>query len=504
MDQKLYMPEILDRIFAYFGPVHPLFSPAPGTLASLARTCRTFQDSALNALWAAQTSLLPALGCFPDDLWEPSTDPEKLSFVEFRRPLVPADWERPLFYWDRIKSFEISSFDPNRSSPAVLETLRICCPTSHLFPNLRKIAWLDAERTHSPLLAVFLSPRVYSIVLYPGESLMQLSGARHGPLFLATLLDLLSSLERLESLHIRSADAAIFDHISARASFKSFIVNEPWELDFMADHDSVPRLTALEVLSLWSTTQDACTTIVGSVAHRGLREINLRFESVFPDAQATHRLYSAIDPNGSYHTLTTLHIEDEAINSGAQIPPDDEFDSYIVRGETLTILFLFTNLTHINLEPFHGFDLDDALVARMACSWSRVEELKLAFSMDWHIDGEVRPARTTLVGIHAIAKHSLNLRTLKLYFDATTIPVIERMAIQTNPRHFYVFCSPITSPTAVAEFLSNVFPRLSFLHPSCCDDFDNRPQGSAMRHWKRVEKIIGDRDKLVKDRLGAA
>jgi hypothetical protein len=142
-----------------------------------------------------------------------------------------------------------------------------------------------------------------------------------------------------------------------------------------------------------------------------LREIGLGFESEFPDAQMTARLYSAICANASrsYGTLKSLHIEDVWAESATETPPDDEFDSYVVEGKALETLFRFSNIIQIILQPYHGFDLDDEMVSRMARAWSRVEELRVISSADLHI-AKVR-TRTTLLGIHAIAMHCLNLHT---------------------------------------------------------------------------------------------
>ncbi|KAJ7235723.1 hypothetical protein B0H12DRAFT_135121 [Mycena haematopus] len=85
MDQKLYIPNILDMIFASLGVLDRSTSSRlhdrPETHAAIARTCKALQNPALNALWATQTSLVPALRCFPDDLWGRSDHPTKLSFV---------------------------------------------------------------------------------------------------------------------------------------------------------------------------------------------------------------------------------------------------------------------------------------------------------------------------------------------------------------------------------------------------------------------------------------
>ena len=42
---------------------------ALGTLAGLARTCKTFHEPALNHLWRALPSLIPLIQCLPPDAW---------------------------------------------------------------------------------------------------------------------------------------------------------------------------------------------------------------------------------------------------------------------------------------------------------------------------------------------------------------------------------------------------------------------------------------------------
>ncbi|KAJ7609213.1 hypothetical protein DFH06DRAFT_189305, partial [Mycena polygramma] len=120
MDQKLHMPEVLEMVFERMVEDFTLRRPLK-TWAALARTCRTFQIPALNALWSVQTSLVPALSCFPDDLWQRVTDSK--TFVGFRRPLTLADWDRPMFYWKRITSLQIDAFKTAKISPDVCELL---------------------------------------------------------------------------------------------------------------------------------------------------------------------------------------------------------------------------------------------------------------------------------------------------------------------------------------------------------------------------------------------
>jgi hypothetical protein len=74
--------------------------------------------------------------------------------------------------------------------------------------------------------------------------------------------------------------------------------------------------------------------------------------------------------------LNSLTVEDNS--NSLELPDDDAFDSYVIRAETLRVLFSFTNLTTIVLKPIRGFDLDDEVVLDMARAWRRVEELRLA------------------------------------------------------------------------------------------------------------------------------
>ncbi|KAJ7321364.1 hypothetical protein DFH08DRAFT_1033961 [Mycena albidolilacea] len=439
------MLDILDTILAYLGSVSSYGNDVRMTLAGLARTCRAFQDPGLNGLRKSQTGLALALRCFPDDLWDRSNGSEKLTFTGLKRPLVLADWERPLLYWNRIQCFYIHSFDPEEISPAVCETLRMCCPTQHLFPTLREIKWFDEDPFRLSIFAIFLSPQVRRIGLFPGHSMAHLSvlpslGIKYpdlaeldfrgiyrescGPLFLKSVLALLSNLPHLEWLGIPNIDALILDRLARLRSLKTLVVDVPSVPEFSVDvNGSTRRSQALEELCLWSTTPEIAIAIIEPVSHP-LREIGLRIESEFPDAQMTARLYSAIrvNANRSCGTMKSLHMEDEWAESRAETPSDDEFDSYVVESKVLETLFLFINLIKIILQPYHGFDLDDEMVSRMARAWSRVEELRMIFSADLHI-AEVL-TRTTLLGIHTIAMHCLNLHTLELYFDASAIPAL--------------------------------------------------------------------------------
>ncbi|KAF7354094.1 hypothetical protein MVEN_01096800 [Mycena venus] len=511
MDQKIHMSEILDLIFAHIGEDEPgvYFSRKERSrkLALLARTCRTFQNPALDALWQFQDNLAPALRCFPDDLWDRSADSKKTTFVGFRRPLVLSDWERPFFYWNRIKSFQIRSL--TTTTPAVCEMLRLCCPGPHLFANLQEIAWLHRDLTHFPIFSIFLSPRLHTIGLALSGSIAELSilprlsvcyptltevnfrsiyRTHLEPRALGAIFAFLSSLTRLESLYLPNIDAPILNHVSRLPCLRTLVMDDSEPFDFSSDRDrSAPRFHALKKLNVWATTPKLGTRIMRAIESGALTEIHLVFESQFPSSQATARLYTTIASNGSHSTLQSLRVEDEWKFGDIPIPLDEEFDNYIVGGGTLEILFPFANLTTVILKPFHGFDLDDEMVAKMAHAWRRVQELRVAFGIDWHIP-DVRTPRVTLAGIYTVATHCLDLHTLELYFNSSVIPPLERTHTHAGLVKLDVLCSPISSPTAVAQFLSKVFPNLREIHSICYAQ--DRHQRAVEGRWRKVARLI--------------
>ena len=78
MHPSLSTPEIFRRILDFVNVHLPGFSPFEGydaafsvnpSLASLARTCKTFLEPTLNVLWYTQTTLVPLVRTLPEDLW---------------------------------------------------------------------------------------------------------------------------------------------------------------------------------------------------------------------------------------------------------------------------------------------------------------------------------------------------------------------------------------------------------------------------------------------------
>ena len=59
----------VDEIFSLFAR-ELVASGAKATAVALARCCRSFEESVLDALWETQEQLTPLLKCIPGDVWE--------------------------------------------------------------------------------------------------------------------------------------------------------------------------------------------------------------------------------------------------------------------------------------------------------------------------------------------------------------------------------------------------------------------------------------------------
>ncbi|KAJ7184811.1 hypothetical protein C8R46DRAFT_466968 [Mycena filopes] len=500
MERTLRIPEILCAVFEYFDPSDFASGKTSAkTLAALARTCKAFQDPALDVLWTFQVDLVPALRLFPQDLWDRRSQGNSnvLKFVALRRPLNPADWKAPLAYWPRIKTFRITGFDLSTVSLEVCESLRFRCPNRVLFPNVREVSWEAGwynRLSTTPILSLLLSrrlqrlriggaesPPLFSLIYSLGSGapdLTYLDLRGHYTDILPSVETLLLKLQRLECFLLSVASATIFQCTAGLPRLKSLIVDKVLPFGPLS-LDGVPRphFPSLEVLTLWSTTPGLATTLLTAIQHRALTTVNFLLSGGMGDDETADRLYTALAAERTHSALHTLRIE----LSGQAAEP--------ITADTLRILFPFTHLRHLELRALKGFDLTDALVAELARTWTRVEELSLGT-----LSLEYAYPRVTLAGVHTLARHCPRLSTLELLIDATAVPVLDEndvWAAQERLAVLRVDTSPITAPADVATFLAQVFPGLQ--------EVESKDEG-----WKRVDRFLKAGTRFAHDDESAA
>ncbi|KAJ6483516.1 hypothetical protein C8R47DRAFT_1132468 [Mycena vitilis] len=519
MHRSLQIPEVVALIFRETVPHieresrFMLDSRTSARLATLARTCKAFSSPALDLLWRNQRSLLPLLRCMPDGVWD-KDDSECL-----RRPIVPTDWERPLAYSHRVKSFKYED-EIWGHSLEFFETLRLCFPGEHLFPNLESLEWVASSEpasiiyahlflgSHLTLLTLgylasaahlsFLStitarcPLLTEVeIVFTDE--MQLSGQ------FQSLSLLVRSLSRLEKLIVPSLDRAALDHLAQLPAFESLtltnqvLTSAPVPTNPSTDHP----FATLESLDITGTTVEALIAIIPLLTHAPMNDL----VATFPTLPASHlisQFYADLATRCS-HTHASLSV----LRLGRQthvdnIPDATQSAVNVVNGALLRPLFVFSNLTFVTLSAPVGFDIDDALIADMARSWPNIEALELHAS-----DFAPVPSRLTLSSLQLLARHCPCLRTLHLCLDASTVPDWEAFKADKKKKKkggrvrqnvlvsLYMSRSPIGEPLSVAAFLSNIFPKLKFVTTDKVYIQTPSQETIAMHtQWKIVEAAL--------------
>ncbi|KAJ6587587.1 hypothetical protein DFH09DRAFT_909630 [Mycena vulgaris] len=162
-------------------------------LSVLARTSTIFQNPALNVLWAEQSTILNLLRCMPDDLWDISrTDYNPyITHIRLRRVITSTDWERPLLYSHRVRTFYMRRTCSPESSDA-FEALRLSLAGQYLFPSLQSFHWF-------PPLELFPHPLVSYAQAKPARS--QLYHVVHTPIHPLEPLPQLSVFERRRNIY---------------------------------------------------------------------------------------------------------------------------------------------------------------------------------------------------------------------------------------------------------------------------------------------------------------
>ncbi|KAJ6587491.1 hypothetical protein DFH09DRAFT_1274436 [Mycena vulgaris] len=458
-------------------------------LAALARTCKTFQDSALDKLWEHQNNtMINILMCMPDGIWH--------------RP--EADGKKGL---GQLHAFI-----------QLLETLSLCFPGDHFFPNLRYLCWVTATAVASlPLIRIFLSPTITRIyidiapsihhlsllptlavkcpnlkeawIAYPGAGDLTLTAVRSMSL-------LIVGMGTFESLNVYDIDRAAFTHLAQLRTLRSLEIGKPEGFNPASDIADEGIFVGLQKLTFRSINPDSLSHFLRPFRSSPLHSLNI---SVAPNDLANPSVYSAVAKNLSQQrTLRNL-----TVGSTHNVVPRASMPE-VIRDDMIPRLFCFTQLTALCLYSRNGFDLDDSTLSEIVASWPQIEVLELMVVSDDH----AFTPRATLNSLLTFAYRCPHLRSLKFFFDASIVPTLDEntdaMIIHDALTTLSVGQSSISAPVAdVASFLSAVFPNLSKLHTSYwewkwgLELDDNGLTGNRVIHhrrWKKAERLLPARE----------
>ncbi|KAJ6468638.1 hypothetical protein C8R47DRAFT_803408 [Mycena vitilis] len=484
--------------------------PRVRNLALLARTSKAFQKPALDLLWnsAALEDLL--LGCMPSDLWAIDISASSTSVwtpeKKFRlcRPIRLSDWDRVCLYARRVRVLSSRPFSSSLSD--VFQALSVSLPEM-LFPNLHDLTWHHTGDDFF-YIRLFLHPTITRISFSlssdsaasflssltqkcPGLTRVDIESHNYDyehDYDSPAVSDFVSGLRRVEDVSVHSLDRDTLEQLSHSTALKSLTLHTlpVWTSPPCPKTPTFPALR-----ELWFTYPD----IEPTVQFLGLcRTVPLKSFTVclteFMTASETHDLLAAVSTGVIPSTLDFLHIDNECGHL-------DETDTslYLVRPQSLHILLPFTHLAMLYITSPLGFDIDDEDITALARAWPHLVTLELGVRFPMH------DPRTTLRCLHPLAQHCQRLVRLTIALDATNVPALELDVSARLPGYSLEFLdvahSLISSPIAVARFLSGVFPKLTTLETIREDnnlDEEELPQnGEAIQRqnkWKEVLELL--------------
>ncbi|KAJ6602393.1 hypothetical protein DFH09DRAFT_447427 [Mycena vulgaris] len=459
---------------------------SPATLSLLARTSKKFQY-ALDLLWNEQHGLLPLLKCMPGDLWE-TEEQQSLKFMGLRRQVLPSDLDRLLFYSRRVKLFILS-----QDLDVGAEDLRACLAGEILFPNIMAVVFGYPDSFED--LTLFLGPKIKHLGLALNDTPLHLgllstltlrypvlkSVDINLPLSASTtrgVSDAICSLRAVTRLTVNTLTTPALLHLSGLPNLRVFNVLSVGDVRVP---DALPdaRFADLEHLSVGATSISQCAGLV-------------QFFSAAPLSTAFFALNGSERSPASAWTAFAAAMHDHCVHSALRTvfvyhgsPPDDPpVPSAPPSGASLRPLLAFTHLVSLILEPFDGFDLDEAVLHDMAHAWPSIGKLVLGVSGP---EQDENRARIPLRAVLPFALHCPKLQTLGVVFDAT-VPLAAEVGAPKGGhrvlRRLLVGPSAITEEGVadVARFLAGVFPDLDNV---VCAEWHGQAEV-----WGRVGKEI--------------
>ncbi|KAJ7105967.1 hypothetical protein C8R44DRAFT_745618 [Mycena epipterygia] len=474
MFRALEIPEILDAIFA---ETHNGLATRMRPLAALARTCRAFQELALDQLWRSQNTLHNIIRCLPTDLWE-----ENL-WQETR--INPRQSRFSTHIWE------------------LLATLALNMPEHVLLPNLRVLRFWGAQaEVDFPSRCLLLNPSLrhlsWPIPITPSN--LALLPILVRDCLLLTTLDASNPDSGVhptpDLLHLQRLVLSTFTR--ALNHLEDITLEQPGTST--AESTEHPRFQALRNLELRISELAVAASYFSAFFNYSLDRLCISTKSLAMNSTIA-ALYAAVSSHVAHDTLRILEIGNPAhpLLEGLPIPAREDVPQYLVNGHALRPLFEFSNLTSLTLHAPVGFDIDDATAWLMAPAWPQLTNLYMDTATS-----VIHPPSLTLRGLSAFARHCPLLKRLGMVFDGRHVPPIDDTAeIRISLDYFHVGASPVYDPLSVATFISAIFGDDIAISSLVLDDEGNNtlddwdPDAEIFEHyemWRKVSTFMYARD----------
>ncbi|KAG1862496.1 hypothetical protein DFJ58DRAFT_912518 [Suillus subalutaceus] len=365
----------------------------------------------------------------------------------------------------RVHFFTVTSSQLSMTDDHVMEVLMSASSPTSLFPNLRRLHWLDDREYFFPLLCTFLGSTITSIRELDGVCVgdsAESADATH---------KVLSGLRELSCLHTGTLSPQEFLRLASLLALKSLYFRlNTHEVQSNSTPAIIPQLDQVHL-----TVSMQYITVAGHF-FGSMRLTSCRSATVYTDYDDL-----SYDPEVLYdplHILNLIVSLSECLSPALEkLDIELEYDLAFIRGDIANRSYALG----FNLELFHFGG---------AAGWL------------------VSPSMTFTALVHLI-QHCLRLHAVRMSFYATPVDYDNNpFFFETIPNEkitmLSVVMSPISGPCAVAYMLLRLLPKLERVD-FCRWLLRDAPVPPLFKQsdddWIVVNEILAAKNKIGNDRL---
>ncbi|KAH9949841.1 hypothetical protein B0H21DRAFT_687727 [Amylocystis lapponica] len=530
-------------------------------LAALARTCRAFQDVALDILWRTLPNLAPLIKCFPTDVWKElpvqidSGLTAECNILLVKEPEA-SDFTRFLSYAARIRELRRcpdlvtllgTSVHHTKVSGAVFSTLLKCqqrVPGPY-FPNLRRFEWQQHNDANddASLFLLLLNPKVADmsmhLVLPIDETVLkQIDSALRQFAQNSPRLENLTLICPLSPNLVEAASRIILNHDYLRSVNTFNPTLSPLSLEVILHLAQLPMLEklslrcdasaqasavqtlckslhpvfpALRHLVIYSENLSGCSTFL-DVVHSSRLEHFHAITLVTPTALELQVFLTKLTQHAAHGTLAIVNL-----TSGLSSPRDAP--AYTLTDDTLRPLLTLRRIREFKIALRNPLMLDNAFVHDLARAWPDLHTLELG--TEWR--REHATPGVTLKGLIPLVQHCPALEMLGIAVDTDVAEIAADYALlrpgrgASNSKVVMLLMGTSRldedreARVMVAGFLSDLFPRVRFIdsawgHQGTLIDVDeDDADDEEHKMWEELQGLVRELGKIrVQERNWAA
>ncbi|KAG6819908.1 hypothetical protein H0H93_007545, partial [Arthromyces matolae] len=472
-------------------------------LAVLARTSRSFYDSAIQYLWSDIIGVSRLVKCMPDDLWEqmgfvPDTQVPK---VALKRAIVRTDWPRFKAHARHVRKFQ--GLGPEAEEDLDVSDFHSLCFSAYddpnIFPKLKSIQWNYGDPALYTVLPIFLSPQITSIsfvgaeLLHPLLSLVStlpsrcpnvrdidFSELRYDtvPNGIEIISTTLQSWSNLSSLTLRKITPFAFLYLSLLPQLKDLNLkfcdtwnDRPFPFE-LPNAWGVGPFPALLSLVLECRDVKFCLKILSYASmscSRSLASLDLRF----------HTMASPLEWKAAMEAIKIAFPSLSSLSFSAEVllaPENPEF----VKEEHLRPLYALTNLT--TLDMLGPFDLGNDDVISIGRALPRLKDLTISQ------DRSEASTRVTITILEELLRVCPCLVSLHLVFDSiASCPIGANRKISGSLHKLFISGGAVgqRAISSIAAYISDVAPNLESI--SYVGDYDDNEYDRDS--WSEVDRL---------------